>query len=80
MKRYYTEWYRSGHNEPHSKCGCPPGHVCSNPTHSANLVNPVCSEHHLDFLHTYNDMIRSPKVLFHCFDTTNCSVPAELPQ
>jgi hypothetical protein len=29
------EAYRSGHNEPHSKCGCPPGHVGSNPTASA---------------------------------------------
>ena len=30
------EKYRSGHNEPHSKCGCPQGHVGSNPTFSAN--------------------------------------------
>ena len=29
------EAYRSGHNEPHSKCGCPQGHVGSNPTASA---------------------------------------------
>ena len=29
------ELYRSGHNEPHSKCGCPQGHVGSNPTASA---------------------------------------------
>ncbi|MDF2505283.1 MAG: hypothetical protein K0R06_2777 [Clostridium sp.] len=30
------EEYRSGHNEPHSKCGSLPGHVGSNPTSSAN--------------------------------------------
>ena len=23
MYWYFTEKYRSGHNEPHSKCGCP---------------------------------------------------------
>lgn len=27
-----SETYRSGCNEPHSKCGCPQGHVGSNPT------------------------------------------------
>ena len=27
-----SEIYRSGHNEPHSKCGCPQGRVGSNPT------------------------------------------------
>lgn len=32
---YYTEAYRSGHNELHSKCSCPKGHVGSNPTLSA---------------------------------------------
>ena len=35
-KPNYMETYRSGHNEPHSKCGCPQGHVGSNPTVSAN--------------------------------------------
>ena len=30
------EKYRSGRNEPHSKCGCLKGHVGSNPTFSAN--------------------------------------------
>ena len=30
-----VEKYRSGRNEPHSKCGCPKGHVGSNPTFSA---------------------------------------------
>ena len=34
------ELYRSGHNEPHSKCGSPPGLVGSNPTNSAN-TEPV---------------------------------------
>ena len=29
------EAYRSGHNEPHSKCGVPQGTVGSNPTASA---------------------------------------------
>ena len=29
------EKYRSGHNEPHSKCGVPTGTVGSNPTFSA---------------------------------------------
>ena len=29
------EVYLSGRNEPHSKCGCPKGHVGSNPTASA---------------------------------------------
>lgn len=37
------EKYRSGHNEPHSKCGCPPGHVGSNPTFSASLNNSITS-------------------------------------
>ena len=32
---YYIEAYRSGHNEPHSKCGSPQGLVGSNPTASA---------------------------------------------
>ena len=30
-----VEAYRSGHNEPHSKCGVPQGTVGSNPTASA---------------------------------------------
>ena len=37
------ELYRSGHNEPHSKCGSPPGLVGSNPTNSAN-ENPVTKQ------------------------------------
>ena len=37
------EAYRSGRNEPHSKCGCPRGHVGSNPTASAmNTDNSWC--------------------------------------
>ena len=32
------EAYRSGHNEPHSKCGCPQGHVGSNPTASVRIL------------------------------------------
>ena len=32
-----VEKYRSGHNEPHSKCGVPYGTVGSNPTFSANI-------------------------------------------
>ena len=32
---YYTEAYRSGHNELHSKCSSPQGLVGSNPTASA---------------------------------------------
>ena len=35
-RKINEEKYRSGHNEPHSKCGCPQGHVGSNPTFSAN--------------------------------------------
>ena len=31
----FTEEYRSGCNELHSKCSCPQGHVGSNPTSSA---------------------------------------------
>ena len=34
-KPYTVESYRSGHNELHSKCSCPQGHVGSNPTLSA---------------------------------------------
>lgn len=30
--KLHVETYRSGCNEPHSKCGCPKGHVGSNPT------------------------------------------------
>ena len=33
------EAYRRGHNEPHSKCGCPPGYVGSNPIASANKAS-----------------------------------------
>ena len=33
-----TEEYRSGHNEPHSKCGVPYGTVGSNPTSSAKDI------------------------------------------
>ena len=33
------EEYRSGHNEPHSKCGVPQGTVGSNPTSSAKAGN-----------------------------------------
>ena len=36
------EAYRSGHNEPHSKCGCPQGHVGSNPTASAKKPVNKC--------------------------------------
>ena len=35
--KFIMEWYRRGHNEPHSKCGCPQGHVGSNPTHSVTI-------------------------------------------
>ena len=35
LNNYYTETYRSGHNELDSKSSCPQGHVGSNPTVSA---------------------------------------------
>ena len=38
------EEYRSGHNEPHSKCGVPQGTVGSNPTSSANRKSLETSE------------------------------------
>ena len=34
------EAYRSGHNEPHSKCGCPQGHESSNLSASASGESP----------------------------------------
>ena len=46
------EWYRSGHNEAHSKCVWGQPHVGSNPTHSAiNLYkNTFCAGFPLLFL------------------------------
>lgn len=57
------ETYRSGHNEPHSKCGCPTGHVGSNPTVSAKKV---CDRQVVDFLFKSNLNFRIRKRRFIC--------------
>lgn len=41
MNLEILEKYRSGHNEPHSKCGCLQRHVGSNPTFSATNNNAL---------------------------------------
>ena len=57
------EAYRRGHNEPHSKCGCPQGHVGSNPTASAkgNIVNKWYKDP-LNILFDVNLMVRDKAV------------------
>ena len=38
---FYMESYRSGHNEAHSKCVCPPGHEGSNPSVSVSAESGI---------------------------------------
>ena len=52
-----SETYRSGHNEPHSKCGCPQGHVGSNPTVSAWKMGSVAFHACQAMLLLYNRIV-----------------------
>ena len=53
------ETYRSGHNEPHSKCGYPSGYVGSNPTVSANCEYNIRRH---TVLYSVNDIIRYSEI------------------
>jgi hypothetical protein len=54
------EEYRSGHNEPHSKCGVPQGTVGSNPTSSAKKA--LKQARFRAFLISFRMVEKSPRI------------------